>query len=107
MSSLLLSVCSCVSGGDAVRLILGVSEPQVFLSVRAVSQAEVEFRFSKPVTIASLYFIKPIAPLPKIFLPRLNAAPVRMLLLGRRSHFLSCAEYVREMSALLEMPLDC
>ena len=56
MSSLLLSVCSCVSGGDAARLILGVSEPPVFLSARAVSQTEVEFRFSKPVEIASLYF---------------------------------------------------
>jgi len=57
MCSLLLSVCSCVSGGgDAVRLMLGVSEPPVFLSAHAVSETEVEFRFSKFVTITSLYF---------------------------------------------------
>jgi len=53
--SLLLSVCSCVSGGaDAARLMLGVSEPPVFLSAAAVSETELEFRFSKPVTIESL-----------------------------------------------------
>ncbi|MCL2600502.1 MAG: hypothetical protein FWD88_04910 [Treponema sp.] len=54
---LLFSVCSCVSGtGDAARLMLGVSEPPMFLSVQAVSETEVEFRFSKPVTVASLHF---------------------------------------------------
>jgi len=55
--SILLSVCSCVSGGmDAARLMLGVSEPPVFLSARAVSETEVEFRFSKPVTVTALHF---------------------------------------------------
>jgi len=53
----LLSVCSCVTdGGNAARLILGVSEPPVFLSAKAVSETEVQFAFSKPVTLAALYF---------------------------------------------------
>jgi len=51
--SLLLSACS---GPDAIRLMLGVSEPPVFRSARAVSETEVEFAFSKPVTITALRF---------------------------------------------------
>ena len=55
--ALALSACSYFSGGaDAARTILGVSEPPMFLSAKAVSQNEVRFEFSKPVTIASLHF---------------------------------------------------
>ena len=59
--SLLLSVCSCVSGGGGARPILGVSQPPVFLSVRAVSETEVEFAFSKPVELSSLSFDPPLS----------------------------------------------
>ena len=52
-----LAVCSCVSGGsDVAERILGVSQPPVFLSAKAVSQTQVQFRFSKPVTVSSLSF---------------------------------------------------
>ena len=54
-----LAVCACsyFSGSaDAARMILGVSEPPMFLSAKAVSENEVRFEFSKPVTIASLNF---------------------------------------------------
>jgi len=54
---LAFTACSYFSGGaDAVRTILGVSEPPMFLSAKAVSQTEVRFEFSKPVTVASLHF---------------------------------------------------
>jgi len=54
---------SCVSeAGEAARIMLGISESPVFLSARAVSETEIQFQFSKPVTVTSLYFSPRIQP---------------------------------------------
>ena len=48
---------SCVSGnGDIVSRVLGIAEPPEFVAAKAVSETEVEFRFSKPVSLGSLHF---------------------------------------------------
>ena len=51
------TVCSCATGGDAAAQILGnSSEAPVFLSCKAVSETEINFRFSLPVKVISLRF---------------------------------------------------
>jgi hypothetical protein len=58
--SVFCTVCSCATGTGAeaaAALIRGnSSEPPVFLSCKAVSETEVQFQFSKPVKVISLYF---------------------------------------------------
>ena len=55
--AVLISACSFLSGGgEAARLVLGVSRPPMFLSVRATAEGEVTFEFSKPVAVASMEF---------------------------------------------------
>jgi len=58
MCSIFCTVCSCATGtGDlAGQIIGGKSEPPVFLSCQAVSETEIEFRFSLPVKVVSLHF---------------------------------------------------
>ena len=59
MCSLFCTVCSCATGtgGDiAEKIIGGKSEPPVFLSCQAVSETEINFHFSQPVTVVSLHF---------------------------------------------------
>jgi len=51
--------CSCATGtgGDlASQIIGGKSESPVFLSCQAVSETEIDFRFSLPVKVVSLHF---------------------------------------------------
>ena len=52
------TVCSCATGvGDTAALILGNnSVPPMFLSCKAVSETEINFRFSQPVSVVSLRF---------------------------------------------------
>jgi hypothetical protein len=53
------TVCSCTTGigGEYAAQIIGKkSESPVFLSCKAVSETEINFRFSKPVKVTSLYF---------------------------------------------------
>ena len=58
--SLVYSVCSC-STGEAASQILGTSsQAPVFLACKAVSGTEIEFQFSKPVTIVSVLFNPPV-----------------------------------------------
>ena len=54
----LCSVCSCVTGtGDITAQILGnTSEGPVFLSCKAVSETEINFLFSVPVSVTTVYF---------------------------------------------------
>jgi hypothetical protein len=57
--SIFCTVCSCATGigGDLTGKIIGKkSEPPVFLSCQAVSETEINFRFSVPVKVVSLYF---------------------------------------------------
>ena len=56
--AILCTVCSCATDlGDTASQILGnVSESPVFLSCKAVSETEVNFEFSLPVNVASVYF---------------------------------------------------
>jgi hypothetical protein len=53
------TVCSCATGtgGDLATQVIGKkSESPVFLSCKAVSETEINFCFSKPVKVTSLYF---------------------------------------------------
>ena len=53
------TACSCSNGigGDLAAQIIGnKSEPPVFLSCQAVSETEINFRFSHPVKVVSLHF---------------------------------------------------
>jgi hypothetical protein len=57
------AVCSCttgIGGNLAGRIIGSKSESPVFLSCQAVSETEIDFRFSLPVKIVSLNFSPPI-----------------------------------------------
>jgi len=57
------TVCSCttgIGGNLAGRIIGSKSESPVFLSCQAVSETEIDFRFSLPVKIVSLNFSPPI-----------------------------------------------
>jgi hypothetical protein len=57
--SVFCTVCSCATdtGGEAAAHILGgKSEAPVFLSCNAVSETEINFRFSRPVKVVSLHF---------------------------------------------------
>ena len=56
--SIFFMVCSCATGGsETAALILGrSSESPVFLSCKAVSETEINFQFSCPVRVTSLYF---------------------------------------------------
>jgi len=58
------AACSCASGvSEAAAQILGKSsEAPVFLSCKAVSETEVDFRFSLPVKVTSLRFRPEIQP---------------------------------------------
>ncbi|MCL1931126.1 MAG: lamin tail domain-containing protein [Treponema sp.] len=59
MWSVFCTVCSCATGigGDLAAQIIGnKSEPPVFLSCQAVSEKEINFRFSLPVKVVSLHF---------------------------------------------------
>jgi hypothetical protein len=54
------SACTC-STEQAIQKVLGTSgETPVFLGVKALSQREVRFEFSKPVTVSSLNFDPPL-----------------------------------------------
>ena len=56
--AVLCTVCSCVTGtGETASQILGrTSESPVFLSCKAVSETEIRFEFSLPVTVTSIHF---------------------------------------------------
>jgi hypothetical protein len=56
--SVFCAVCSCASGGTEVASsVLGTSsEALVFLSCKAVSETEINFHFSQPVTVESVQF---------------------------------------------------
>ena len=56
--AILCTVCSCITGaGDTAAQILGnTSQGPVFLSCKAVSETEIDFRFSQPVNLTSVYF---------------------------------------------------
>jgi hypothetical protein len=56
--SIFCTVCSCATDGtEAAAQILGKSsEAPVFLSCKAVSETEIDFRFSLPVKVTSLHF---------------------------------------------------
>ena len=59
MCAVFCTVCSCTTGigGDLAGKIIGnKSEPPVFLSCQAVSETEINFRFSLPVKVVSLNF---------------------------------------------------
>ena len=58
LACLIGTVCSCATGGvEAAAAILGKSsEAPVFLSCKAVSETEIAFEFSLPVTVTSLHF---------------------------------------------------
>jgi hypothetical protein len=59
MCSVFCTVCSCATGtgGDIAGQIIGnKSESPVFLSCQAVSETEINFRFSQPVKVMSLHF---------------------------------------------------
>jgi len=59
MCSVFCTVCSCVTGtgGEIAGKIIGnKSESPVFLSCQAVSETEINFRFSLPVKVISLHF---------------------------------------------------
>jgi len=59
MCSVFFTVCSCATGtgGDIAGQIIGKkSESPVFLSCQAVSETEINFRFSQPVKVMSLHF---------------------------------------------------
>ena len=63
--SLFCTVCSCATetGGEIAGQIIGnKSEAPVFLSCQAVSETEIDFRFSQPVKIVSLRFSPEIKP---------------------------------------------
>ena len=65
LCSVVLTVCSCATetGGDIAKKIIGVkSEAPVFLSCQAVSETEINFRFSVPVRVVSLHFSPEIIP---------------------------------------------
>jgi hypothetical protein len=56
----LFGACSC-STGQAIQEALGASsETPVFLGVKALSPQEIQFEFSKPVTVRSLNFDPPL-----------------------------------------------
>jgi len=64
MCSVFCTVCSCATGigGDLASQIIGnKSEPPVFLSCQAVSETEINFRFSLPVNVVSLHFSPALA----------------------------------------------
>jgi len=57
--SVFCTVCSCATGTGsdvAGRIIGNKSEAPVFLSCKAVSETEIDFRFSQPVKVVSLHF---------------------------------------------------
>jgi hypothetical protein len=59
MCSVFCTVCSCATGtGDGIagQIIGNKSVSPVFLSCQAVSETEINFRFSKPVKVMSLHF---------------------------------------------------
>ena len=59
MSCLFCTVCSCATGtGEDIagKIIGSRSEAPVFLACQAVSETEINFRFSQPVTVVSLHF---------------------------------------------------
>jgi hypothetical protein len=62
--SIFCTGCSCVSDGtEAAARILGKSsEAPVFISCKAVSETEINFRFSLPVKVTSLHFSPEIEP---------------------------------------------
>jgi len=63
--SVFCTVCSCATGtgGDIAGQIIGnKSEAPVFLSCQAVSETEINFRFSLPVKVMSLHFNPEIKP---------------------------------------------
>jgi len=62
--SIFCSACSCTTDGtEAAAQILGKSsEAPVFISCKAVSETEIEFRFSLPVKVISLHFSHEIHP---------------------------------------------
>jgi hypothetical protein len=58
--TVLLGACSC-STEQAIQKVLGASaETPVFLGVKALSPEEIQFEFSKPVTVRSLNFDPPL-----------------------------------------------
>ncbi|MDR3337466.1 MAG: hypothetical protein LBT16_09700 [Treponema sp.] len=60
-AALLVALCACTTG-NSVQQVLGLSaETPVFLSCKAVSSRAIAFRFSLPVTVASLLFDPPSA----------------------------------------------
>jgi hypothetical protein len=64
MCSVFFTVCSCATGtgGDIAGQIIGKkSESPVFLSCQAVSETEINFRFSQPVKVMSLHFSPALA----------------------------------------------
>jgi len=64
MCSVFCTVCSCATGtgGDIAAQIIGnKSESPVFLSCQAVSETEIDFRFSLPVKVLSLHFSPALA----------------------------------------------
>ena len=55
------TVCSCATGGENAEQILGkTSESPVFLYCKAVSETEVVFLFSLPVSVTSIHFSPPV-----------------------------------------------
>jgi hypothetical protein len=57
LCALLGTVCSCSTAGETAAQILGTrSEAPVFLACKAVSETEIDFEFSLPVTVVSLHF---------------------------------------------------
>ena len=50
------TVCSCATGENAAQILGKSSESPMFLSCKAVSETEIDFRFSQPVNVSSVYF---------------------------------------------------
>jgi hypothetical protein len=53
---LFCSVCSCSTEEAAGRILGGSSETPVFLACKPVTETEIDFQFSRPVRVISLYF---------------------------------------------------
>ena len=58
LAGILTIFCSCASGSaETAALVLGrSSEAPLFLSCKAVSETEIHFQFSRPVTVTALHF---------------------------------------------------
>ena len=58
IASLFCTVCSCATGAGetAAQILGGSSNAPMFLSCKAVSETEIEFLFSKPVSVVSVHF---------------------------------------------------